>query len=52
MIKQKFPIFWTIIFLFGIAALLDELGYLVINIPWIPVIIIVIAIGGIFNRFQ
>jgi len=36
---------------FAIAWLLSELGYLVIDIPWIPVILIVIAVGLIFNRF-
>ena len=50
MVKRKFPVLWTIILLVAIAALIDELGYLVIDIPWFPVIAIVVALGVIINR--
>ena len=49
---KKFPIFWAIILVVGIAWLLKEIGYLKINVPWLPVILIIFAIGGIVNRFS
>ena len=50
--REKFPVFWTVILLFGVAWFLSELGYLDINIPWLPLILIVISMGFIFNRFN
>lgn len=50
MARKKFPIFAFILLIFAIAWLLNELGYLRINIPWVPVILIIIAVGMIFNR--
>jgi len=35
----------------AIAWALSDLGYLTINIPWVPVVIGVIAIGMIANRY-
>jgi len=49
---RKFPMFAVIVLLIGIFWLLSELGVLVVNVPWIPVVLIVIAIGWIFNRYQ
>ncbi|MFW6233479.1 MAG: hypothetical protein ACOC3Z_02345 [Nanoarchaeota archaeon] len=50
--KIKFPVFAVILLIFGIAWLVNELGYFLIDIPWLPVILIIIAIGMIFNRLQ
>lgn len=50
MARKKFPTFWTIVLLVAIAALVGELGYLSIDIPWFPVVVIVIALGAIINR--
>jgi len=50
--KRKFPVLATILLVFAVVWLLSELGYLVVNIPWIPVVLIIIAIGMIFNRFR
>lgn len=47
---KKFPTFAVILLLIGIAWLLSELRILTISIPWVPVIIIVIAIGMIVNK--
>ncbi len=54
MIKKgpKFPVLAVIILLFAIAWLISELGWLVIDIPWIPVIVAIIAIGMIMNRYR
>jgi hypothetical protein len=48
----KFPTFWVIVLLFAIAWALEEIGLYSINLPWLPVIIVIVAIGAIFNRFN
>lgn len=51
MAKNKaFPVLAVILLIFAVAWALAELEYLAINIPWIPVILAVIAIGMIWNR--
>ncbi|MDP3966578.1 MAG: hypothetical protein Q8Q04_03540 [archaeon] len=52
MARTKFPILATILLIVAVFWLLNELEYLIIDIPWIPVILIVISIGLIFNRFS
>ncbi len=48
--RRKFPSLAVIVLIFAIVWLLSELGYLNINIPWIPVILIITALGWIINR--
>jgi hypothetical protein len=48
--KNRFPTFATILLLLGIIWFVDELGFLKINFPWIPAIVIIIATGMIINR--
>ena len=50
--RRKFPTFAVIVLVFAIAWLTQELGYLKTDIPWLPVILIIIALGWIFNRFS
>ena len=52
MAKNKFPVLAVILLLVAITWLLSELEILIIDIPWIPVILIVIAIGMIVNRLS
>jgi hypothetical protein len=52
MTKTKFPVLAVVLLLFAIAWILSELGMLMINIPWIPVVLAVIAIGMIINRYS
>jgi len=52
MTKPKFPVLAVILLIFALVWLVNELGYLNINPPWLPVILIVIAIGMIFNRLR
>ena len=49
---SKFPTLAVILLIFAIVWIFSELGYLAISIPWIPVVIAIIAIGMIFNRFS
>lgn len=50
--EKKFPTFWTIVLLIGIVWFLGDLGILTINVPWLPTVLIVIAIGAIFNQLN
>jgi hypothetical protein len=50
--KNKFPVFAVIVLIFAIVWLLEGLGVFSVNLPWLPVILIVVAIGWIFNRFR
>jgi len=49
---KKFPIFWTIVLVFGIAWLLEEMNLYSLDLPWLPVILIIVALGAIFNKFN
>lgn len=48
--KRKFPTLGFIILLFASLWLLREMNVVDIRLPWIPVVLIIIAIGMIFNR--
>ncbi|MFH1589829.1 MAG: hypothetical protein ABIB43_04650 [archaeon] len=49
--KRDFPTFATILLALAILWLLGDLGVLSVNIPWLPVILIIIAIGWIINNY-
>jgi hypothetical protein len=49
--RTKFPTFATILLVLGLLWLLTDMNILTINIPWIPVILIIVAIGMILNRY-
>lgn len=50
--KRRFPTFAMILLILGLLWLLNSIGALIINIPWLPVILIIVAIGMIINRYQ
>lgn len=52
MAKSKFPALATLLLIFGIAWLINDIGFANVDIPWLPVILIVIAIAMIFNRLK
>jgi len=47
--KWRFPTFATIVLAVGIFWLLNSLGIIKGNIPWWPIILIVVALGWIVN---
>ena len=49
--KRRFPTLAVILLVFAAAWLMSDLGYLAIDIPWIPVMLVVVAIGWIINRY-
>ena len=50
--KPKFPTLAVVLLVLAVIWLINAMGYFAVNIPWIPVILIVIAIGMIINRYK
>ena len=46
-----FPTFAIIVLLIGVFWLLNELDILKANVPWVPIVIIVVALGWIVDHF-
>lgn len=49
--QNKFPTLAIGLLLVGAIWLLNDLNVIKVDIPWIPVVIIVIALGMFFNRY-
>jgi hypothetical protein len=49
---NKFPTFAVIVLIFSLIWLFEEMGYFSIDLPFLPVILVIISIGWIFNRFS
>ena len=51
--KTKFPTFATVLLATGIIWFLNEMNIIPWqNIPWVPVVLIIIAVGMIINRYR
>jgi hypothetical protein len=48
--KRSFPVLGFIILVFAGLWLLREMNIIDLKVPWLPVVLIIIAIGIIFNR--
>ena len=48
--KRRFPIFGFLVLIFAGLWLLREIGVVNLRLPFLPVLLIVIAVGIIFNR--
>ena len=49
--QKRFPTLAIGLLLVGTIWLLNDLNVIAINIPWIPVVIIIIALGMFFNKY-
>jgi len=47
-----FPTFAIIILVLGVLWLLEGVGAITIDIPWFPIILIIFALGLIFNHVR
>jgi len=52
MAKKRFPTFAVIVLVLAIFWLLGDLNILNVNIPWIPVILIIVAVGWIVSHYS
>jgi hypothetical protein len=50
--RGGFPTVAVILLVVGIVWLLSDLGVITVSIPWWPIILIVIALGWIINRYM
>lgn len=48
--RRKFPTLGVILLVFATLWLLRELNVINFYAPWLPIVLIIIAIGIIFNR--
>ncbi len=48
--RGRFPILGFIILIFAALWLLNDLDIFTLSVPWLPIVLIIIAIGMIFNR--
>jgi len=48
---NRFPTLAVTLLIVGVFWLLEDLNVFTINIPWIPIALIAVSIGVIFNRF-
>ena len=49
-INKKFPTFGVLLLVFGLIWLLNDLNMIQVDVPWIPIVIVIIALGMIYNR--
>jgi len=49
--KKRFPTFAFVLLAVAIIWLLNDLKVIAINIPWIPIVLGIVAIGMIINRY-
>jgi len=52
MYKPKFPTLAVILLVAGIVWAFSSLGYIDFDFPWLPVILIIVSIGLIANRYR
>ncbi|MFH1307939.1 MAG: hypothetical protein ABIH72_03735 [archaeon] len=50
--KPRFPTLALILLVVAVVWFLQELKYLNIDIPWLPLILIIVAVGMIANRYS
>ncbi|HLD55489.1 MAG TPA: hypothetical protein VJB35_04480 [Candidatus Nanoarchaeia archaeon] len=50
--KHKFPTFWVIVLIFSLVWFGNEMNWINLSLPILPVILIIIAIGAIFNNYR
>ena len=52
MAKRKFPVLAVLLLILGLSWLLQDFYAVNLDLPWLPVIVVVIAIGMIWNRLK
>jgi len=48
--RRRFPFLAVILLVFSFVWLLREAGFINLQLPWLPVVLIIVAVGAIFNR--
>lgn len=50
-INRVFPTFWVVVFLLAAVWFIGEFWHVDFDFPWLPAIIILIALGAIINHY-
>ncbi len=50
--KKPFPTFAWIVLVAATIWLLTELGIMRVNVPWLPLIVFIAALGWVINKTQ
>jgi len=50
--RKRFPTFAVTLLVFSVIWLLSDLKLITIDVPWIPVILIVVSLAMIFNKYS
>jgi len=48
---KRFPALASVLLVVGVLWLLNDLKIITIDIPWIPLALIAVSLGMIYNRF-
>ena len=49
---KRFPIFPVIVLVVGLLWLAGDLQMITVDVPWLPVILIIVAVGWIINHYS
>ena len=49
---RGFPTFAVIVLVYGLIWFLSDIGIITVNIPWLPLILIIVATGWIVNHYS
>ena len=49
--KKGFPTFAVIVLILAVLWLLSETGILTLSIPWIPLIVAIVALGWVIDYY-
>ncbi len=50
--KKKFPTFAVAVLLIGVVWLLNELKIIQIQIPIVPIIVVLVGLGLLYNHYK
>jgi hypothetical protein len=50
--KKRFPVFGAIVLVTGVVWLLNALSVFSIELPWLPILVIVLGVGMLTNHYQ
>lgn len=48
---NSFPTFWVIVLVLSLSWFLGETGIITLSFPWLPTILVIIAIGAIIDHY-
>jgi hypothetical protein len=50
--KRSFPTFAVVILVLGLLWLLSDLNVITVDVPWFPVVLIIVALGWLADHYM